>query len=470
MTTEWRNTTKYVVGIGIAAFGLLVLYISRPLITPLILGALIAFLVRPLIRFFSRRLRFPRGLAVLVTYLIATVVLILAPLILVPPIITAAEFLFLLDYQTLLSDGIAWVQLTLGNWQYAGVVILGIPINLNGIINPILNFLENLDPGITPELPSLQLIFDSLTSAVSVTYGVATNLIGWLISLIFLILASIYISLDGPRFYRGFIGIFPPEYHIEINTLFTRLRIIWEAFFRGQVTLMIIIGVTVWIGLTILGVPGAFALGVLAGLLEVLPNLGPVLATIPAAIIALLQGSLVLNVSNLVFMLIVIGFYILVQMFENYIIVPRVLGGAVQLHPLVVMTGVLIGAATWGILGALLAAPLIASAREILLYFYAKILGEEPFTADLIGIPKGEEVPGAVPAAAFESGDGDQIESEGGEEIKEALPVDHQPPTPDLEPEDQAALTLRQRFAARFSRNKGLEAAEEELDPEGRSP
>jgi hypothetical protein len=79
----------------------------------------------------------------------------------------------------------------------------------------------------------------------------------------------------------------------------------------------------------------------------------------------------------------VIGFYILIQTLENSIIVPRVLGGAVELHPLIVLTGVLVGATTWGILGALLAAPTIASCREIIIYLYNKILDQDPFPPDV---------------------------------------------------------------------------------------
>jgi hypothetical protein len=75
----------------------------------------------------------------------------------------------------------------------------------------------------------------------------------------------------------------------------------------------------------------------------------------------------------------VIGFYILVQQAENNFIVPRVLGGAVKLHPLVIMGGVVIGASVAGIVGALLAAPVIASGKEIMSYLYAKILSQEPF-------------------------------------------------------------------------------------------
>ena len=142
---------------------------------------------------------------------------------------------------------------------------------------------------------------------------------------------------------------------------------------------MIMIGVVTWIGGTAIGLPGAFALAVIAGVMELIPNLGPFLAAIPAIIVALIQGSTYLGVSNLVFALIVIGLYILIQQLENTFIVPRILGEAVDLHPLVVMIGVLVGANVAGILGTLLAAPIIASIREIVRYLYAKILGEDPF-------------------------------------------------------------------------------------------
>ncbi|NJN93222.1 MAG: AI-2E family transporter [Anaerolineales bacterium] len=94
---------------------------------------------------------------------------------------------------------------------------------------------------------------------------------------------------------------------------------------------------------------------------------------------ALIQGSTYLDINNFYFALMVIGFYWLVQVTENNLIVPRVLGDAVELPPLVVMVGVFIGASVGGIIGALLAAPIIASAREVLSYLYAKLWGQEPF-------------------------------------------------------------------------------------------
>lgn len=383
MANEWKSATKYIVGVGLAIFGLYILYLSRSVISLLVIAALIAFLVRPLINLLHERLRVPRRIAVLLTYLITAIILLLAPLIIVPPIVDAVNYLLSLDYQLLIDNFLGWLESNLIVLRDTGFQILSFKIELQNTIDPILAALQNTSPSFSLEPPSIDVIFNSLGSAFAVSYGLAVGVVGsvfsGIVAFLFMILAAIYLSLDAQKFYDNFLAVVPDSQREEINRIVNRLRFIWDAFFRGQITLMIFIGFVVWLGLTILGLPGAFALGVIAGVLEIIPNLGPFLSAIPAVIVALLQGSSVLSVNNFVFALIIIGFYILVQMLENYFVVPKVLGEAVELHPLVVISGVLIGAAVWGILGALLATPLIASGREILHYLYRKTLGEDPF-------------------------------------------------------------------------------------------
>jgi predicted PurR-regulated permease PerM len=161
--------------------------------------------------------------------------------------------------------------------------------------------------------------------------------------------------------------------------LWNEIRSVWAAFFRGQFILGLLVGSIVGVGTAKLGVPGALVMGILAGLLEALPNIGPVLAAVPAVILALLQGSSVLDVSNLVFALIVGGFYFGVQQLENNIIVPRLIGQAVELPPVLVMAGVAVGASAGGILGAFLAVPIMATGRVVAQYTYNKLLSRPPF-------------------------------------------------------------------------------------------
>jgi predicted PurR-regulated permease PerM len=389
MNTEWSTTTKNIVAVGLVLFGLYILYLSRSVIALVVIAALIAFLLMPLVDFFQRRFKLPRGVAVLLTYVVGVILLLLAPLVFIPPIIDGFNFLAGIDPEVLTESTLRWAENTLLSLKNLNIPI--IDPSLDPWLDRALIALRDTETGIVPtSFPSFATIFSSLRSAITVTYGLATNLAGTVFSgvvtFIVLLLSSIYISMDGPQFARYFLKITPRAYRGEVAILGMRLAHTWRAYFRGQLTLMFIIGFVTWIGNTALGLPGAFALAVIAGLMELIPNLGPFLALIPAFIVALLQGSTYLGVSNWVFALMIIGLYVLIQQFENTFVVPRVLGEAVNLHPLVVMLGVLVGASVAGILGALLAAPVIASTREIIRYLYFKILGEEPF-------PPGQELP-----------------------------------------------------------------------------
>ena len=102
-------------------------------------------------------------------------------------------------------------------------------------------------------------------------------------------------------------------------------------------------------------------------------------AAIPAVLIAYFQGSAHLPLSNGWFALLVIGLYVVIQQFENNILVPRIIGRSLNLHPLVVIIGVIGGASLAGIMGIFLAAPILASLRIVGGYVYSKLLDLEPF-------------------------------------------------------------------------------------------
>ena len=394
MSNEWSKPTKYIVGVALALFGLYVLYISRDTLTLLIVAALIAFLLTPVINFFHLRLKLPRGMAVLVSYLLLIVLILLTPLILLPPIIDGFQVLAAVDYQILVDRALNWLTETLLYLRTTDVHIFGIPIDLSGLADSALKSLQESGSTIL-RLPSLQSIIESLQSMVSVTYNVATNVAGvagtvvsGALAIVFTLFFAIYMSLDSYKFRPWFLSTIPEPYRPEIAQLLERLRRMWRAYFGGQLILMLTIGIMTWIGNTALGLPGAFALAFIAGVMELIPNLGPFLAAVPAVIVALLQGSTYLDINNLYFALIIIGFYWAIQITENNLIVPRVLGDAVELPPLVVMVGVFVGASVAGIPGALLAAPVIASTREIVRYMYAKIWDEEPFPPETKETPQ----------------------------------------------------------------------------------
>lgn len=383
MNNEWSKTTRYMVGVGLGLLGLYILYLSRSMLGLLIMGAIIAFLVRPVINIFHVRLKVPRGLSIFIAYLIATILILVAPLIFVPPIVNAVSFLLSLDYQALFDRGLQWLIQSLTYLQTVNLRLLGFNLNLNTIVQPILTTLQNSESGLSFNLPTLDVLINSLGSIFATSYGVAVGVIGSVFSAVlsfsFMILAAIYFNVDGHRLYDWFLRTIPPVYQPELITLLNRLKTVWEQFFVGQFILILSMGLMVWVGGAALGLPDAFPLAVIAALFEIVPAVGAILAAIPAVIVALLQGSTYLPVNTFVFALIVIGFYLLVHTIINNLIYPLLLGEVIDLHPMIIFTGVIVGATQAGLLGALLAPAVIASAREIIRYLYRKMWGEDPF-------------------------------------------------------------------------------------------
>jgi predicted PurR-regulated permease PerM len=383
LSTEWNKTTKHIVAVGMVLFGLYLLYLSTSVLKLFVIAALVAFLLMPVVTFLQKRLKMPRVLAVLLSYLVLIVAVLLLPLILLPPVIDGFNVIAGINYEALTENFFRWAEETLVAISQVQTSALGFSVDLSSVVKPVLEALRNTNLTGVMALPSFENIFTSVRPALTLTLGVATSLAGSVVTgvlaLILILLYSIYFSLDADKLGPRFLRVVPEAYRPEVATLLNRLSITWRAYFRGQIILMFTVGAITLIGNSALGLPGAFSLAVIAGLLELIPNFGPFIAVIPAILVALLQGSAYWGVNNFILALMVMGFYILVQQVENNFIVPRVLGGAVKLHPLVIMGGVVVGASVAGVAGALLAAPVIASGKEIMSYLYAKILSQEPF-------------------------------------------------------------------------------------------
>jgi predicted PurR-regulated permease PerM len=364
---------------GLAAFALLVVYLMRPVLPALVLAALIAFVVSPSIRYLARRLRVPRGAAVAITYLLGSILVLTILFVLLPQGVRSTNLVVQLSYAESVEDVRLWAENALIRLRGNGLGILGVKIAMGPLVDPILQAIRNETTPALPEPSSWTGLFSSigqtLTSSVGFVLGVAGS-IGTAVATLFLIIpASIYFSQDAYKLRDLILDSLPAPYRPEVDSLLWRLRNTWIDFARGQVRLMVFVGVAIWLGTAILGLPGALALGIFSGLMDLLPSLGPTLAIIPAILIALTQGSEHLALSNGVFTLIVIAYYIAVQQVEAIVVAPRLMSRAVRLHPLLVILGIVVGGLSFGILGVILATPVIASVKEIVSYLYLKIRG-----------------------------------------------------------------------------------------------
>ncbi|HSL47279.1 MAG TPA: AI-2E family transporter [Anaerolineales bacterium] len=381
MKTTWSKPTKYLVAIGFVLLGIFILYLSRSVIPPLVVAGLIAVIVRPVISWLQLRVHLSRGPAVGLVYLCLAILGPLVVILILPTIIEALVYVGSLDYRGLLEGSAEWLRSTLTTIKAARLPVAALDAYVDRAIDTVLAAFQTSSPTVVP--PSLDAILQPLSSALKSLMESSANLVGTVFSraaaIVFTFLASIYMSLDADTHRGALLQAVPAAYQPEISILLARIERMWGAFFQGELRLMLVIGVITTIGLTALGMPGALYLGTIAGLLELIPTIGPIIAAVPAVIVALVQGSAYLPIGNLAFAGLILLFYILVQQVENNLIVPRVLGDAVELPPLVVMTGAVVGASVGGILGVMLATPIIASGREILGYLYSKLLDQEPF-------------------------------------------------------------------------------------------
>lgn len=381
MNTSWSKLTKYLFGVGLVLLGIYILNLSRPVIPLLAMAALIAVIVRPVILWLHLRLHLSRSLAVGLVYLSMVLLVPLALLLILPMIIDALVYVKNLNYQGTLQSGVEWLRSTLITIKAVQLPVAGLDAYVDRSIDTLLKGFQTFSPpaAVPPSLnASLQSLISTLMSVMKASAGLVGVVFVQVAKITFIFLASIYISLDAHTYRGALLQAVPAAYQTEISILLTRIGRLWNAYFFGQLILIFIFGGMITISLAALGVPGALYLGIIAGLLEIIPNIGVIIATIPALIVALLQGSISLPINHLYLAGLIILLYTLVPRVKNDLIVPRVMGAAVKLPPVIVMAGVVVGASAGGVLGALLATPVIATGREVLHYIYLKIQGQEP--------------------------------------------------------------------------------------------
>jgi predicted PurR-regulated permease PerM len=177
----------------------------------------------------------------------------------------------------------------------------------------------------------------------------AVGVAGGLLDVVFAFVLGIYLLASGPAVRRWLLEVVPRDRSADAAQVETEARRVFGSYIRGQLVLGLIVGGLSAIAYIVLGVPYAVFLGVLAGILELVPIIGPIVAGAAAALVSLTQPfPLVLWV---------IGAAIAIQQIENHLLVPRISGAAVGLHPLAALIVVLIGVELAGLAGAVFAVP-----------------------------------------------------------------------------------------------------------------
>jgi predicted PurR-regulated permease PerM len=361
-------------GIFLILAALFVLYIGRSAIPLVASAALLALLVDPAIRFLAGPLRLNKTVAIVIVYLLVVAALFIVPLLLIQPLVDAINFAIQIDPNLVaqkLSHVIQSISISLQDHRWIASIF-------DPALDTVAKALNASTSHSSIPAPTMQMSVADLSSRVGKALGAVAGYLGptfsGLASILFTLLMSLQMTLSAGEMKNWFSDLVPPGHKPELTLLFGNIHKTWTGFLRGQIHLMLIVGLITWVGGFILGLQQAFFLGVIAGFMELIPNVGPVLAAVPAVLVALLFGSTHLQVSHLIFALIIIVFYTLVQMAENQFLVPKIMGGAVDLPPLAVLIGVIAATGAFGILGALLATPVIATGKLIFIYIYGKVM------------------------------------------------------------------------------------------------
>ena len=323
------------IGLAIAAGGVLVL---------VFIAILLASALEPIVGVIRDRLPLGRGATILVVYVTFFVTVVGLAFIVVPAAIAQGQ-----------------------------EIVTGLP----GTLDSIRSWSKTVEPAIlgqsitrladsaakvfeAPPAPNPDQVVEVGTKAAEAAIALAT-----LLTLVFFWL------LEHARLQRYLLAYFPADNRPGARDIWNEVETRLGLWVRGQLTLMGTMGVATGTAYFLLGVPGALLLGLIAAITEAIPIVGPLLGAIPAILVA--------STVSPQLALIVAGVYVVIQLVEGSVLVPLVMRNTIGISPLLVMLSLLVGAAVGGLIGALLAVPIVASAEIILSQLQAR---EKPVAQD----------------------------------------------------------------------------------------
>ena len=341
---------SFLLGAGVVLLAVFIAIIATRIVSVLVLlflGILLAESIRPIANKLQTW-KIPRGVAVMIVYLLLALVLTGVGLLIVPPLMVQVR-----GFDELTPILIERVKAELPRF-YETSVELGFDEGQ----------LRDLGTNLTT----------TMTQLIGTLAAVPFQVLGFLFGVVSVLVIGFFWMSATERLNSSVIALLPPKRAEAVRSLAAELSQRAGGWVRGQVILMVFIGTVTFVGLFALDVPYPVALATWASLMEIIPIIGPFLGAIPAILVALaISPWLALATAIL---------YLIVQQLENNILVPKVMERAVGLHPILVMFGVLAGGVLYGILGIVIAVPLMAAMQvlvmRLLLPWLIAQLGDDP--------------------------------------------------------------------------------------------
>lgn len=358
----WGTNTKLVVALTIVVIVGALLVKFQFVITPLLIALVLSYLFHPLADFFQSRLHFSWNASVATIYLIV-IILLLGLLTLggvglvqqVQSLVTIVQDAITTLPQLIASISGKVYQFGPFKFDFSALDLSAVSSQVLGMVQPLL----------------------SRTGAlVSTVAGGAANFLGWTL---FVILVSYFVLAESGGLRDRIITVDIPNYTLDFERLSRELGRTWNAFLRGQIIIFFLAVIVYSIVLTVLGVHYAISLAFLAGLARFVPYVGPAVNWIILVLVTYFQVYKLFDLSPFYYSLLVLIIALIIdQIFDN-IVSPRILSDALKVHPAAVLVAAIIAANIFGILGVVVAAPILATAALLWKYTMRKMLDLNPW-------------------------------------------------------------------------------------------
>jgi predicted PurR-regulated permease PerM len=360
----WRPSTRLVGAVVLLVLVAVLLFAVRSLLLPVLLALLLAYMLAPVLAWVRCRTRLPRLASAVSIFLV--LVLALGGAATGLGLAARQQLGGLIEDLVRLSDRvpsqlqqIAKAPFVVGPWVF----------DLSRM---------NADP-LVSALASILQPFLSQTGALLATLASAAASAVGVIALVAILAFYMLVDLEGAE--ERLAAWAPPDYRHDLLRLLQETTLVWRSFVRGRLLLGLVLGLVVAAALAVLGVRFALVLGLIAGVLDVVPFFGPFVAGAIAVIVAFFQGSNWWGLHPLAFAAIVLGALLVIQQIEHTILVPSILGFSLKMRPLTVLLSVIVGGSLAGVAGVLLAQPVTATLRVWVTYFYRKAAGLDTWPA-----------------------------------------------------------------------------------------
>ncbi len=373
---RWGAMTKLVFALtGVFIIGALLVHF-RSIIAPIVMAFMVAYLLQPLAVILERKTPLNWRMTVNLIYLVFVAIL-----------------------AALLTWGgvglVQQIQSLIGIIQNA---ITNLPATINSLSGKVYHFgpflfdFSKLDWAsigqqvlsyVQPAIGRVGTLVGSLASSAATT-------LGWTA---FIVIVSYFVLAESGGLRGRIVPVDIPGYTEDIQKLSRRLGLIWDAFLRGQIIIFLISTVAYIIGFTIMGIHFSIGLGLLAGFAGFLPYIGPAITWIVLGLATFFQGANPFGLSPLMFALVAILLSVVIgQIFSN-LIATDIMAESLKVHPAYVLIAAIVAANIFGLLGLIVAAPLLATLKLFTQYALRKMFDRDPW-------PPGEESPPPAPGVS----------------------------------------------------------------------